>query len=386
MTNNYDLFGFTKNEQLEIDEKNDPPLPSSEKSLQFKNKYFPTITDDQWNGWHWQIKNSITNLDQLSNIFPDINIKNISGLPLRITPYYLSLIDNINSPIGRCVIPSENELVINENEEIDSLDEDKYRINNCIIHKYPDRVLFLTTDFCSTYCKYCTRSRIINKGDNIYVNKKSWDEGIKYIKEHTEVRDVLLSGGDIFTLSDENIEYLLSSIRAIKHVELLRLGTKVPVVLPHRITKNLINILKKYKVYVNIHFTHPDEITPEVDYVCNKMVDNGIVLGSQTVLLKNINDDIEIMKKLMHELIKIRVRPYYIYIADRVVGTSHFRTTLTKGIEIINGLRGHTSGLCVPTLILDTKYGKIDISNNILSVKDDVYELKTYNGQTFSYK
>jgi len=377
------------NASFVLSENEEPPAQRkkiiciSEKTKIFKEKFYPEIKDEEWNDWHWQIRNSIITYEELYRIFNiSDNLTNVN-LPIRITPYYASIITSISSGIGKCVIPTSNELLVTENEFIDSLQENEQSPVKCIVHRYPDRVLFLTTDFCSSNCRYCTRSRLINKEP---VSKEQWNKGIEYIKSHPEIRDVLLSGGDPLTMSDNNIDYILSEIRKIKHVEIIRIGTKIPVVLPQRITNKLAKILRKYKVFINIHFTHPDEITPEVEMACDILVDNGIPLGSQTVLLKDVNDNIEIMKKLMHKLLLIRVKPYYIYQCDRVVGTSHFRTLINKGIEIIEGLRGWTSGLCVPHFIIDTPGGKIPLLPDYVVDRSNKYiKLRNYLGKEFIY-
>jgi len=377
------------NASFVLSENEEPPAQRkkiiciSEKTKIFKEKFYPEIKDEEWNDWHWQIRNSIITYEELYRIFNiSDNLTNVN-LPIRITPYYASIITSISSGIGKCVIPTSNELLVTENEFIDSLQENEQSPVKCIVHRYPDRVLFLTTDFCSSNCRYCTRSRLINKEP---VSKEQWNKGIEYIKSHPEIRDVLLSGGDPLTMSDNNIDYILSEIRKIKHVEIIRIGTKIPVVLPQRITNKLAKILRKYKVFINIHFTHPDEITPEVEMACDILVDNGIPLGSQTVLLKDVNDNIEIMKKLMHKLLLIRVKPYYIYQCDRVVGTSHFRTSINKGIEIIEGLRGWTSGLCVPHFIIDTPGGKIPLLPDYVVDRSNKYiKLRNYLGKEFIY-
>lgn len=377
-----EIFEHQSSSEIEMSEE--PPHVISEKVKNFKNKFYYNITDDEWCSWKWQIRNSLISYKDLQAIFGsgEYELSEDINLPLRITPYYASLITNLTTSIGKCVIPTSNELTVTANEECDSLQEEHQSPVANIVHRYPDRVLFLATDFCSSNCRYCTRSRFVNQES---ISKKLWDKGIQYIKDHKEIRDVLISGGDPLTMSDEHIEYLLSEIRSIEHVEFLRIGTKVPVVLPQRITTKLVDILKKYRIFVNIHFIHPDEITPEVEHACDLFVDNGIPLGSQTVLLKDVNDNIEIMKLLMHKLLMNRVKPYYLYIADRVVGTSHFRTTISKGIEIIRGLRGYTSGMAVPHLILDSQYGKIDLSDNIISKENNIYELRTYTGKSLIY-
>ena len=366
-------------------ETEEPSPKSSEKTIKFRHKFYNSASDEEWQDWKWQIRNSITTYEELFRTFgsSDYELSDDINLPLRITPYYASTITSLSTGIGKCVIPTSKELIVTENELNDSLHEKEQSPVECIVHRYPDRVLFLTTDFCSSNCRYCTRSRLVNREN---ISRKMWNKGFNYIKNHPEIHDVLFSGGDIFSLDDNSIEYLLNEIRKIPHVQFVRLGTKIPVVMPMRITTKLVKMLRKYKVFVNIHFTHPDEITTEVENVCDILVDSGIPLGSQTVLLKDVNDNIETMKTLMHKLLMIRVKPYYLYIADRVVGTSHFRTSITRGLEIINGLRGYTSGMAVPHLILDSQYGKIDISDNIISHKDNIYELKTYMGKNLIYK
>ena len=373
-------------EQL-VDAEEVPPLLSSNKTITFRKQFYPDVSQSDWDDWKWQLRSSITTYEELHHIFDSFEMitSKTTNLPLRITPYYASLITDLNYSIGKCVIPTVNEELTTLNEEYDFLHEEEFSPVKNIVHRYPDRVLFLTTDFCSSYCRYCTRSRLVSKSE---INRKFWDEGINYIKEHTEVRDVLLSGGDILTMEDNNIEYLLKSIKAIKHVEFIRIGTKVPIVLPQRITKKLCNMLKKYHpVFISLHFSHPNELTPEVEKACTMLADAGIPLGSQTVLLKGVNDNVDTMKKLMHGLLKIRVRPYYIFICDRIIGTSHFRTPIAKGLEIVEGLRGWTSGYAVPDFIVDSPEGKINISpNNIVSVKDGEYVLKSYSGKNITYQ
>lgn len=367
-------------------ETEEPPLKSSEKSLAFKTNFYPNATLEEWNDWQWQIRHSITSYEELKRIFGDseYELSEDINLPLRITPYYASTITSLSDGIGKCVIPTSNELIVTENEVNDSLEEDKQSPVPCIVHRYPDRVLFLTTDFCSSNCRYCTRSRLINRES---ISRKTWDRGIAYIKNHPEIRDVLLSGGDPLTLNDESIEYLLKEIRSIEHVEFLRIGTKMPVVCPQRITTKLTSILKRYHpLFISIHFSHPDELTIETKEACEKLADAGIPLGSQTVLLKDVNDSIEIMKKLMHGLLKIRVRPYYIYACDRVVGTSHFRTTISKGLEIIQGLRGWTSGYAVPQFIVDTPGGKIPLlPDYFVGRENNCVRLRNYEGIEYAY-
>lgn len=377
--------GQSQPEQVDSAE---PPLVCSTQSQVFKNKFYPNVTPEEWGNWKWQIRNSITSYEELSRVFgsSDYEVSEDINLPLRITPYYASTIKDPKGPIGRCVIPSREELIVTENEESDSLHEEKFSPLPNLVHRYPDRVLFLTTDFCSSYCRYCTRSHMVSHHE---INKKMWDKAIEYIRQHIEVRDVLLSGGDPLTMSDESIEYLLKNIRAIEHVEFLRIGTKIPVVCPQRITSKLVNMFKKYHpLFMSIHFSHPDELTPEVKQACERLADAGIPLGSQTVLLKGVNDDVPTMKALMHGLLKIRVRPYYIYACDLVPGTSHFRTTVNKGIQIIGGLRGWTTGYAVPQFVVDAPGGggKIPLlPEYFIGQEGKEIHLRNYEGKEFIY-
>lgn len=368
----------------------------SQRSTSFLRQYFPETSEKDWNNWHWQLRNSVTSIRQLSGflnlsdneIRPNQTINDT--LPIRITPYYLSLLDkdNPDHPLRRSVIPVFDEFLSSPGEASDPLSEGHDSPVSNIVHRYPDRVLFLVTGFCSTYCRYCTRSHMVAK-DKCHIGKKAWEPGLQYIEQNTSIRDVLISGGDPLTMTDENIEYLLSRLRAIKHVEIIRIGTKVPVVLPQRINRSLVNILKKYHpLFLSIHFTHPEEITLEVKEACAMLADSGIPLGSQTVLLRTINDNVEVMKKLMHELLKIRVRPYYLYQCDPILGSAHFRTPIEKGLEIINGLRGFTSGYAVPQYVIDAPGGggKIPLLPDYYQGREDEFVLlRNYEGKTFRY-
>jgi len=368
----------------------------SERSLLFMQTYFPEASIKEWNNWHWQIKNSARSIGQLARF---INLsdnevkpdgKNSQSLPLRISPYYISLLDRDNpeQALRKSVVPVFDEFLVHSGEAADPLSEEHDSPVDNIVHRYPDRVLFLVTGFCSTYCRYCTRTRMVAK-DKCHIGVKAWEAGLNYIEQHQEVRDVLISGGDPLTMPDLHVEYLLSRLRSIPHVEIIRIGTKVPVVLPQRITRPLVNMLKKYHpIFMSIHFTHADEITPEVKEACEKLANAGIPLGSQTVLLKGINDNVEVMKNLMHELLKIRVRPYYLYQCDPVVGTGHFRTSIEKGLEIIKGLRGHTSGYAVPTYVVDAPGGggKIPLlPDYYLGREAGNTLLKNYEDKVFRY-
>ena len=370
---------------------------SSEKTKRFRKLYFPEVTDQDWNSWTWQLKHSFTSWDQLQRFIqlsPDElhSAELEKKLPIRISPYYASLMDpeDANHPIRRTMIPVYNELILSPEEMADPLGEENQSPVPQLVHRYPDRVLFLTTGVCAAYCRYCTRSHMVSKKDKVHSRIPEWDRALDYIRAHPEIRDVLLSGGDPLTMSDNRLEYLLSRLREIEHVEIIRIGSKVPVVLPQRITPSLLKVLKKYHpLFMSIHFTHPEEITPEVQLACNRLADTGIPLGSQTVLMKGINDQVEIMKNLYHQLLKIRVRPYYLYQCDPIPGSAHFRTPVEKGLEIIRGLRGFTSGYAIPHLVIDAPGGggKIPILPNYIDEKNENgYVLRNYQGKRFLYK
>jgi len=371
--------------------------PSSDRTNRFRRLYYPFISDDDWNSWTWQLGNSLSSWDQLSKFIMLSQEELLSAekkkkLPIRITPYYASLIDrdDPHQPIRRTMVPVYQELLVAPEERADPLGEENQSPVPQLVHRYPDRVLFLTTGVCAAYCRYCTRSHMVSSKDKIHARISQWDTALNYIRMHPEIRDVLLSGGDPLTLSDERLEYLLSQLRAIPHVEIIRIGSKVPVVLPHRITPSLVGMLKKYHpLFMSIHFTHPEEVTPEVEFACNALADAGIPLGSQTVLLKGINDQVEIMKKLFHLLLKMRIRPYYLYQCDPIPGSSHFRTPVEKGLEIIRGLRGHTSGYAIPHLVIDSPGGggKIPIlPNYIVERNEEGYILENYLGKRYLYQ
>jgi len=326
---------------------------------------FKDIEDSDWNNWHWQFKNRITTIKELKNYLPlsaeeeqDIR-KCLEKLRMAITPYYLSLIDpnDPDDPVRKQAIPSINELYKSKADLEDPLHEDVDSPTKGLTHRYPDRVLFLVTENCSMYCRHCTRRRFAGHHDQAPPQSQI-DNCIEYIKNTPEIRDVLLSGGDALLISNKRLEEILQKLRAVSHVEIIRIGSRTPVVMPQRITPELCQILKKYHpLWFNTHFNHPNEITNDSKRACEMLADSGIPMGNQSVLLRGINDCLHIMKKLVHELVKIRVRPYYIYQCDLSMGLEHFRTTIAQGIEIIEGLRGHTSGLCVPTFVVDAPGG-----------------------------
>ncbi|MFO7979146.1 MAG: KamA family radical SAM protein [Bacteroidales bacterium] len=368
----------------------------SDRSRSFLHQHFPGTTLKEWNNWHWQIRNSFTSMSQLASILvaDENEMRPQTGhgdhLPIRITPYYASLLDTQNShqPLRRTVVPVFDELLMTPGESSDPLSEGHDSPVPNLVHRYPDRVLFLVTGFCAAYCRYCTRSHMVAK-DKCHIGKKAWDPALDYIRCHPQIRDVLISGGDALTMPDAHIEYLLSAIRAIPHVEMIRIGTKVPVVLPQRITRSLVNILRKYHpLYMSIHFTHPDELTPEVAEACARLADAGIPLGSQTVLLKGVNDDVLVMRRLMQGLLRNRVRPYYLYQCDPIPGSAHFRTCVSKGLEIIEGLRGHTSGYAVPHFVIDAPGGggKIPLLPDYVKGREQQrLVLRNYQNKLFYY-
>lgn len=358
--------------------------------------YFPNVSDEEWNDWHWQLKNRIDTVEDLKKYvkLTDEEEKGVrstlKALRMAITPYYLSLIDpdDPDDPVRKQAVPTAKELCISPEDQLDPLSEDADSPVPGLTHRYPDRVLFLITDMCSMYCRHCTRRRFAGQQD-ASVPRERIDKALEYIEKTTEVRDVLLSGGDALMVGDKNLEYILKRLRAIPHVEIVRIGSRTPVVLPQRITKELVEMLAKYHpLWLNTHFNHPNEITEESKAACERLANAGIPLGNQSVLLRGINDNALIMKKLVHELVKIRVRPYYIYVCDLSQGISHFRTPVSKGIEIIESLRGHTSGYCVPTFVVDAPGGggKIPVMPNyVISQSPRRVVLRNYEGVITTY-
>jgi lysine 2,3-aminomutase len=354
------------------------------------------VTEREWNDWRWQLRHRITTIEQMEEIIHLIpeeseGIKHSKGrLAMAVTPYFASLMDPTNAtcPIRKQAIPRVEECHLSKNDMVDPCGEDKDSPVPGLVHRYPDRVLLLVTDQCAVYCRYCTRRRLVGANERS-ITQGNFEEALKYLKSHRKVRDVLLSGGDPLLLENERLEELLSRLRAVPHIELLRIGTRAPVTLPQRITTGLVRMLKKYHpLMISIHFTHPKEITDAVKRACGELADAGIPLGSQTVLLKGINDKPHIMKKLVQELLKIRVRPYYIYQCDLATGTEHFRTSVATGIQIIEKLRGHTTGYAVPTYVVDAPGGggKIPLAPvSLVSRAKGKVVLKNYEGALFEY-
>lgn len=330
-----------------------------------RKELFPEVTDIQWNDWKWQVRNRVETLDQLKKFIhltpeEEEGIKrSLATLRMAITPYYLTLIDpeNPNCPIRKQAIPTAAEVHKADADLLDPLHEDEDSPVPGLTHRYPDRVLFLITDMCSMYCRHCTRRRFAGQSDSS-TPQDNIEKAIEYIANTPQVRDVVLSGGDALLISDDKLEYIIRRLRDIPHVEIIRIGSRTPVVLPQRITENLVNMLKNYHpIWLNTHFNHSDEMTEEAKNALARLANAGIPLGNQSVLLKGVNDCVHIMKKLMHNLVMNRVRPYYIYQCDLSMGLEHFRTPVSKGIEIIENLRGHTSGFAVPTFVVDAPGG-----------------------------
>jgi len=350
-----------------------------------------SIPDEQWNDWNWQISHRITTVEELKGVIPLTETEEagidrcLETMRMAITPYYASTIDpnDPQCPIRKQAIPTSLELHVGENDLNDPLHEDTDSPVPGLTHRYPDRVLLMVTDQCSMYCRHCTRRRMAGQTDQALPLDR-FKKALEYIRSTPEVRDIVISGGDPFTLSDDRLEYIISNLRAIPHVEIIRIGTRTPVVLPMRITDSLVQMLHKYHpIWINTHFNHPKEFTPESKAALARLADGGIPLGNQSVLLLGINDCPNIMKKLVHELVKNRVRPYYIYQCDLSTGIEHFRTSVSKGIEIIESLRGHTSGFAVPTFVVDAPGGggKIPVGPQyVISMGSNKVVLRNYEG------
>lgn len=354
------------------------------------------VPEAEWQDWQWQLRNRLNSLEDLKQMI-NLTAEEVQGLRsegkfrVDITPYFASLIDpdDPTCPIRRQVIPSDRELVAFEGMQVDSLAEDSHSPVPGLVHRYPDRVLMLVTTHCASYCRYCTRSRIVGNFQASF-GRSQLEQQLEYLRQTPQVRDVLLSGGDPLTLSPSALGYILKSLRAIEHLEIIRIGSRVPIFLPQRITDDLCQLLRQYHpLWLNVHINHPKEITPELRQALSKLADAGIPLGNQSVLLAGINDSLEIQRELVHQLVRNRVRPYYLYQCDLVRGAGHFRTTVAKGIEIIEGLRGHTSGYAVPTYVIDAPGGggKIPVAPQyLISQGASRVVLRNYEGYITTYE
>jgi lysine 2,3-aminomutase len=379
----------------------EPPAAQPLQSLkQFRSAgrgFWHDVANADWNDWRWQLKHRITNADQLQRLMPTLTPEEFAGaklantkLALAITPYFFNLIDpaDENCPIRRQVVPRIEETTTASWEMSDPCGEDSHSPVPGLVHRYPDRVLFLVTDRCAAYCRYCTRSRLVSNATG-YDFHPEFDKQIAYIAAHPEIRDVLLSGGDPLLLSDDKLENLLSRLRAIPHVEFLRIGSRIPTFLPQRITPELCAMLKKFHpLFMSIHSNHPRELTTEVRDALGRLADAGIPLGNQSVLLKHVNDDADVMKALMQKLLMCRVKPYYIYQCDLIAGSAHLRASVAKGLEIMEKLRGHTTGYAVPTYVIDAPGGggKVPINPEYVLCRNAGRVLiRNFEGKIFEY-
>lgn len=358
--------------------------------------FWPEVEADAWNDWRWQLRHRITKLDQADQYLrltpPEREglLLTSHKLAFAITPHYFNLIepDNPDCPIRRQVIPLPGEAVISAGEMSDPCGEDSHMPVPGLVHRYPDRVLFLVTDRCASYCRYCTRSRVVS-GAGEQELETDFEAIYEYLAKHTEVRDVLLSGGDALLLSDEKLRRILTRLRAIKHIEFLRIGTRIPIFLPQRITPELCAMLREFHpLWMSVHVNHPRELTTEVRDALGRLADAGIPLGNQSVLLAGVNDDPDIMRTLIQKLLRCRVRPYYLYQCDLIHGSAHLRTSVAKGLEIIEALRGHTTGYAVPQYVIDAPGGggKVPVSPGyVLHHDKEKVVLRNYEGRVFEY-
>jgi len=359
--------------------------------------FWSDVSEKDWNSWQWQLKNRITSLPQLQRLMPTLTPEEYAGtqlantkLALAITPYFFNLIDpsDENCPIRRQVIPRIEETRTASWEMSDPCGEDGHSPVPGLVHRYPDRVLFLVTDRCASYCRYCTRSRLVSNATG-YDFHPEFDKQIAYIESHPEIRDVLLSGGDPLLFSDDKLEHLLARLRRIPHVEFLRIGTRIPIFLPQRITPELCAMLKKYHpLFISVHTNHPRELTTEVREALGRLADAGIPLGNQSVLLRDVNDDVTVMRALLHKLLMCRVKPYYLYQCDLISGSAHLRTSVRKGLEIMKALRGHTTGYALPQYVIDAPGGggKVPINPDyILQRNANRVVIRNFEGKVFEY-
>ncbi len=388
-------------ESIPADIEHDIKPPSSTDHLRpfetIGKGHWAHVSDTDWNDWRWQLKNRVTNLEQLEAKVPNLTEEERAGvelanqkLALAITPYFFNLInpDDPDCPIRQQVIPKIAETKTADWEMSDPVGEDKTSPVKGIIHRYPDRVLFLVTDRCAAYCRYCTRSRLVSNATG-YDFRPEFEQQIDYVRSHPEVRDVLISGGDPLLLSNSKIDYLLTQLREIEHVEFLRIGSRIPIFLPQRIDSELCTILKKHHpLFVSVHANHPAELSTEVKVGLERLADAGIQLGNQSVLLRKVNDSVDVMKVLVQKLLRCRVRPYYLYQCDLISGSSHLRTSVAEGIKIIEGLRGHTTGYAIPQFVIDAPGGggKTPINPNyVVSHDSNQIVIRNYEGETFEY-
>jgi lysine 2,3-aminomutase len=358
--------------------------------------HWESVPPDDWNSWKWQLKNRITKLEHLEQ-YMELTAEERTGclfakdkLAMAVTPYFFNLIDpeNPNCPVRRQVIPRSGEMQTAPEEMLDPVGEENTKPVDGIVHRYPDRVLFLVTDRCAAYCRYCTRSRLVSNAQD-YNFHPEFESGLEYIRKHSEIRDVLLSGGDPLLLSDRKIDYLLGELKRIPHVEFIRIGSRIPVFLPQRITPELCEIFKKHgPVWISIHVNHPNECTLALRDACEQLTYAGVPIGNQSVLLREVNDNTEVMQSLIHRLLMMRVRPYYLYQCDLITGSAHLRADPRKGIEIIRSLRGHTTGYSIPQFVIDAPGGggKIPINPDyVKEITNEAIVMRNFNGDEYRY-
>lgn len=369
-----------------------------QRARRFRERFFPEASEAEWNDWRWQMRHRIKTLADIERILVlsdderQAIARHHGPLPVGVNPYYASLLDrdDPDHPLRRTVVMRTAEYEQSRGEAADPLAEDAYSPVPGIVHRYPDRVLFLVTGFCPVYCRYCTRSRMVGfPGGEYRFDTAQWERGIRYIEDTPSIRDVLVSGGDPLLLADDRLEWLLGRLRRIPHVEFLRIGSKVPATLPQRITPSLVRALRRmHPLWISIHFAHPAELTPEVAAACGRLADAGMPLGSQTVLLAGVNDDAETLRKLFQGLLRIRVRPYYLYQCDPVSGSAHFKVPVQRGLELMQALRGHTTGYAVPTYVIDLPGGggKVPLVPDYVTGRDgDDLLLRNFEGRIYRY-
>jgi lysine 2,3-aminomutase len=348
-----------------------------------------------WDDWRWQMRHRLTRIDQFERLLR-LSDAERRGLTLAsekfsvaVTPYFAALIDPDDPacPIRKQVVPVEGELVVSAGDMTDPCGEDDDTVVEGLVHRYPDRVLFLALDTCASYCRYCTRSRLVSQGELEPLGRRV-EAALAYLEAHDEVRDVLISGGDPLLMADASLDRLLGRLREIPHIEFLRIGTRIPSFLPQRITPQLVAVLRKHRAWLSVHFCHARELTPEVAQAADLLADGGVPLGCQTVLLKGVNDSAEALRELFHGLLKLRIRPYYLYQCDPVLGTGHLRTSVTRGLELMSQLRGHTTGYAVPTYVVDAPGGggKITVQNEtVVSHESGLWRLRNWAGKVYGY-
>lgn len=396
-TRQQDLFEISADDEPPGCTANDVDEPPSLRVLENRRKFFSTVPDENWNDWKWQFRNRIATIEDLTKIIPlslrdQVNLPLVtSKYPISITPYYFCLInhDNPYDPVRKQAVPAIEEIELSGILPEDPLEEQRDSIVPGLVHRYPDRVLMVVTDICPMFCRHCTRKREWRHGRWVR-SSEDIDRMVTYIRHNPAIRDVIISGGDPLTLSTRQLESIIKKVRQIEHVEIIRIGSRVPVVLPQRVDDELCEMLEKYSpIWLNTHFNTAAELTDEATAACKRLLKHGIPVNNQSVLLAGVNDSVQDQMKLCHGLLKASVRPYYLFQADEVEGTEHLRTTVEKGLRIIEGMRGHTSGLCIPTYVIDLPGGggKVPLQTSyLLSRTDGQLIFKNYKGKIYRYR